>query len=302
MAEKDEKNESSEAEEEPRENEGLDISKAPTSKYKIWQRHLMKQGIIPKHPGVVTIVGTQGSGKTTLVWNLLSKANFYGPSHESEATEGSELASRSKGKGYSKIAKPYFDHVFVFKGSDDDMYDSLEEAGLIEKIYVRPSPEDIQEVIDQQKSNIEEKDGDLSKVPRILFVFDDLVGDRKIMNSRPFNEAFFGERHLNASTWFLAQYINRIPKACRLQANWLIQFSPSAPELEVLMDMRPFEISKEAFREMITKATKPNGKKPNFFVMVKGQPVETRYRKNFDTLLQLRSIENEHQQKRMMRG
>lgn len=269
--------------------EHLSIDAAPTSKHKIWQRKLMKEKIIPGHPMVSIFCGTQGSGKSTLIFNLLSKPIFYGPSYEYEGMDD-EGDKKKRGKAKVINPKPYFDHVFVFIGSDDDMYDPLVEAELIEKKYIRPSSEEIREVIDQQKQNIEEADGDLSQVPRILFIYDDIIGDQKIMRSREFSETFFGERHLNSSTWLLGQYLNRIPKACRLQANWLIQFSPSAPEMEVLQDMRPHNISKEQFREMVTRATEAQEgeKKRNFFVMVKGEPTERKFRKNFDTLLVIR--------------
>jgi len=261
----------------------LEIHKAPTSKHKIWQRKLMVAKIIPHHPSVLIVCATQGGGKSTLITNMLTNPLMYGPSAEIDPDEKPRL------KGSGRV-EPYFKHIFIFHGSKDDMYDPLIEAGLIEKKWVHPKPQDIQDVIDQQTSNIDEAGGDLSKVPRILVIFDDLAGDDRLMRSKSFKDLFFGERHLNCSTWFLSQYLNAIPKRARLQANGIIQYHPSYAEIQVLLDeARPYEITIPVFMQMIKTATEKDEKNPekrNFLYIVKGQPVERRYRKNFDMLLQ----------------
>ena len=85
----------------------MTIKPVETNKNRIFQRHLMKLNIIPKFSGVVILCGGIGSGKTTFLHNLLNRPEFYGISYE--------------GIEEGKKPKPYFDHVFLMTGSDDDI-------------------------------------------------------------------------------------------------------------------------------------------------------------------------------------
>lgn len=248
----------------------------------------MELGVIPNHPGITIFSASQGGGKSTLVANLLKKENMYGHSYEGME----EIIEKQKGKKRQPKKEPYFQAIFCFLGSDDDMFDHLIDSGIIMQNHVchQPTPEDIQKVIDGQKMMIEKADGDMTKVPKILALFDDVVNDGKLMRSKPFLELFVKGRHLNSSTWFLTQYLNLVPKACRLQANWLFVGKSNRAELQILCDQFcPPSMTKKEFSAMVQAATQDDEKsRNNFFIIVKRAEEDKRFRKNLDQFINLK--------------
>lgn len=259
-----------------KESYSMQIERIESKKHDLKQRALMEMDVIPKHPTISIFSGSQGGGKSTLVANLLTKPHLYGKSFEL-------MDTRKK----HKVPKPYFDAIFLFIGSDDDMYDQLIADGTIRPEHVKhmPTPNDIQMVIDTQKRIMADAEGNITKVPKILCIFDDIINDRKLINSKPFLELFVKGRHINSSTWLLCQYLNLCPKSCRLQANYLFVFKCNRAEMQVLSDQFcPPDMKKDQFHNMVLDVTSDNDKsKNNFLLIVKRAPVEKRFRQNLDT-------------------
>lgn len=249
----------------------LEIKRVATKKHNVYQRPLMEEKIIPHHPSISIFSGSQGSGKSTLVNNLLNNPIMF---------------------------KGYFDAIFLLIGSDDDMYDDAIEKGVINKDHVikLPEPADIQKIIDMQKLAIENSE-DISKAPKILVIFDDVANNGKLLRSKPFLQLFVAGRHLNSSTWFLSQYLNLVPKNCRLQANYLFCFKMNRAEMNILCDQfNPPDITKKEFCRMILDVTtdteNSNGsKKINFLLIVKGVDSGKRFRRNLDEYIVLGDTE-----------
>ena len=245
----------------------LEIVKVKTAKHNIYQRPLMEEHIIPHHPSITIIAGSAGSGKSTLVNNMLSNPVMY---------------------------KGYFDCIFLLIGSDDDMYDDLIEKGTINKQHVIKCPEsaDIQKIIDMQKKAIENSK-DISKSPKILVIMDDLANNQKLLRSKPFLQLFVAGRHLNSSTFFLSQYLNLVPRACRLQANYLICFKMNMVELNVLTEQYcPATMNKKEFHKIVFDTVKDTknkdgSKKINFMMITKGGDDNKRFRRNLDEYIVL---------------
>ena len=80
-----------------------------TSKNGVYQRPLMKAGVIPPLGSVSLLVGRSGSGKSVLIANLLGRGEFY---------------------GVDESGKPYFDETVIFSttaGTElDDTYSNIE--------------------------------------------------------------------------------------------------------------------------------------------------------------------------------
>lgn len=265
----------------------LKINKIETSKHKIPQRLLMTQGIIPNHPSVSVMSGSQGGGKSTLVANLLMNPYMYGSSFEG-------LEKELKKHPKTTMEQPYFDAIFLFIGSDDDMYDHLIDSDIIKQNHVckTPSAMEIQKVIDNQKAIIDKSKGNMLHVPKILFIFDDVVNDGMLMRSRPMLELFVKGRHLNSSTWMLSQYLNLISKPMRLQANFLFVFKCNRAELEVLADQfTPPTMTKKEFSSMVQETNRDNDEsKNNFLLIVKRAPEDQRFRKNLEEFVVLKRL------------
>jgi hypothetical protein len=256
----------------------MKIERIDSKKHDIKQRALMEAGIIPCHPSISIFSGSQGGGKSTLVANLLTKPHMYGKSYELVKTTKKHVTP-----------KPYFDAIFLFIGSDDDMYDQLIAEGTIRPEHVKhmPTSADIQMVIDTQKKLMADANGDITKVPKILCIFDDIINDRRLISSKPFLELFVKGRHINSSTWLLCQYLNLCPKACRLQANYLFVFKCNRAEMVVLSDQFcPPDMKKDEFHRMVLDTTKDtDDSKNNFLLIVKRAPIDKRFRQNLDTYI-----------------
>jgi len=272
------------ADDDKKENYSMKIERIESKKHDIKQRALMEAGVIPCHPTISIFSGSQGGGKSTLVANLLTKPHMYGKSFELVDTR----------KKHAK-PKPYFDAIFLFIGSDDDMYDQLIADGTIRPEHVKhmPTPSDIQMVIDTQKRLMADAEGNITKVPKILCIFDDIINDRKLINSKPFLELFVKGRHINSSTWLLCQYLNLCPKSCRLQANYLFVFKCNRAEMQVLSDQFcPPDMKKDEFHKMVLDVTSDNDEsKNNFLLIVKRAPIEKRFRQNLDMYVIIKKSE-----------
>jgi hypothetical protein len=179
------------------------------------------------------------------------------------------------------------------------MYDKLIEDEIIKKDHVvkSPSPEDIQKIIDMQKFAIKNSK-DISKAPKILVIMDDLANNKPLLRSKPFLELFVAGRHLNSSTWFLSQYLNLVPKNCRLQANYLFVFKSNRAEMKVLCDQFcPPDMRNDDFCKMILDITKDTknedgSKKINFLMISKGVDENKKFKKNLDEYIILNDQED----------
>lgn len=250
----------------------LDIQPLKTTKSGIIQRKLMEEDIIMKHPCITILSGSAGSGKTTVVANLLTNPLMYGKSYE--------LMQAKKGE-----PKPYFDAVFLMIGSDDDGYDQLIKDGAIMPNHVskNPSPQDVQNVIDSQKALLQKANGDISKIPKVLFILDDVISDAKLMRSKPILELFTAGRHINSSTFIGVQHINLIPLAVRNQASYILSFKGNRREIETIANQYCPPLSTISnFMKLLFLATQNTDEcKHNFLVISKKAPLEKRFRRNF---------------------
>ena len=206
-------------------------------------------------PAVSFFSGSSGSGKTCLLANLLSRAEFY---------------------------KDYFHHIFLFSptGASDDIYDACRLPP--ENVFVDLRTTDkLEAILDKQEAVIS-KDG-IDKAPRILLIFDDIQSNRKFMNSRPFLRSFIANRHFNASTWLCGQSFTRTPRACRLQANNLFYFQGSGSERDIILkEFCPPGMKKPEFGKIVDYCTE---ERYSFMHVNKREPFDSRYRKNLDEII-----------------
>jgi len=220
---------------------GVDLSVTPieTSKDDIEQPPLAADDnmYIPPLGSSVVISGKSGSGKSTLLANLLKDPRFYGASDQ-----------RPNG---------WFDKIFLFSptANGDDIQKSLD----IPKKYVftdlSEAPEMLNVILDTQQEKLDEGKG-ADKVPQFCIIFDDVIGDTKFMNDKEFARCFYQVRHVNCTTFICTQHFRRVPKVCRLQANFVFFFQGSAAEVEVVVDeYAPPLYSKNEFRQMVNDAS-----------------------------------------------
>lgn len=243
----------------------LKIAKYDTNKHKIKQRKLMEDNIIPTHASAVVFCGRSGSGKSNLLVNLADRPEFYGKTNKDNPKTG------------------YFDLVFLFSPTchHDDLpkYLDIPSSRMYDKNFEGP----LQHIIKTQKDIIEKKG--LDKAPKLLIIFDDIISQKKFMNSEFFTQCYIQNRHIGISTWVCTQSFNKIPRVCRLQANNLFIFAGSGSETEILTaEFAPPHTSKKAFEGLIKHAT---NEPFNFLHINMRCKPEERFRRNLDVILTL---------------
>lgn len=259
-------------------NGDLSIKSITTSKDKIEQPELAKDEkmFIPPLGSSIIISGKSGSGKTTLLNNLLTDGRFYGK-------------SREKPNGW-------FDKIFLFSptANGDDVQRSLN----IPKKYVftdlDEAPQLLEIVLDSQQEKIDKAKG-AQDVQQFAVIFDDVIGNTKFMNSKAFTRCFYQVRHVNCTTFICTQHFKRVPKICRLQANFIFFFQGSQSEVETIAEeFAPPKVSKKRFMKFVDEVTDD---KFSFLTVNMKTGVQFRFRKNLDTFADFTNVNDDHDQK-----
>jgi hypothetical protein len=121
--------------------DGLKIIGLDSTKNMTEQRPAMENNIIPKHPSINMVLGSIGSGKTVMCCNMILNPYMYGK---------------------DKTGRPYYDEVFLFTNSSDDIMQKLIDDGVIPKDHVKHHPEEkhLKAVIKKQKEKVKEANND----------------------------------------------------------------------------------------------------------------------------------------------
>ena len=246
----------------------LSIEQIPTSKDEIEQPALAahEDMFIPPLGSSVVISGKSGSGKSTLLANLIKDPRFYGPS--------------------PKKPNGWFDKIFLFSptANGDDVQKSLG----IDKKYVftdlDEAPELLELILNSQQKKLDKGEG-AHTVDQFAIIFDDVIGDTTFMNQRAFTRCFYQVRHVNCTTFICTQHFKRVPKVCRLQANFVFFFQGSASEVEIVTEeFAPPEYTKKEFARLVNDAS---SKKYSFLTINMKVGWDKRFRRNLDEFVSL---------------
>lgn len=237
----------------------VSIRSLPTNKDKIRQPELAKQEngmVIPPLGSSVLISGKSGSGKSTLLANLLLDKRFY---------------------------KGWFDKIFLFSptANGDDIQKQLGIPAKHVFTDLKEAPELLEVILRSQKEALENTTADKAK--QYAIIFDDVIGDTKFMNTPEFTQCFYQVRHVCCTTFICTQHFMRVPRLCRLQANFIMYFAGSMSETEILVEeFAPPSMNKNAFRQLVVDATSG----PFSFLTINMKVGwDTRFRMNLDVLL-----------------
>lgn len=249
----------------------LSIRPIETSKDKIEQPDLAKHEnmYIPPLGSSVIMSGKSGCGKSTLLANLLLDERFYGP-------------STTKPKGW-------FDKIFLFSptANGDDVQKSLG----IDKRYVftdlSEAAELLDVILDTQQRKLDKAEG-AHKVAQYAIIFDDVIGDTRFMNDKAFTRCFYQVRHVNCTTFICTQHFRKVPKVCRLQANFVFFFQGSAAEVDIVTEeYAPPMYTRKEFMQLVNDATR---ERYSFLTINNKLGWEKRFRRNLDEFIQLKNM------------
>lgn len=194
-----------------------------TSKDRIKQPEAVKDGVLPALHFSMLIIGSSGSGKSVLAFNIIKK--FYGP---------------------------VFDMVILISptGITDDIQAAL---GLpVSRVItdMRKAEQALQMIMDVQTEDI--KKGGYEAAKNILVYFDDVVSNTQFMNSPVVIDAFIKNRHYKFSTILCSQYYKAITRRIRMQSACDIFFNCSETEMQTIADdFEPPGVSRNVFIERL---------------------------------------------------
>lgn len=209
----------------------------------------------------VIISGKSGCGKSTLLANLLGDERFY---------------------------KGWFDHVFLFSptANGDDIQRSLDIPSNHVFTDLDEAPELLDMILNKQQEKLDSAES-AADVAQYCIIFDDVIGNTKFMNDRSFLRCFYQVRHVNCTTFICTQYFKRIPRVCRLQANFIHFFEGSQSEVEtVAEEFAPPELKKKAFKQLVADATCEDFE---FLTINMKVPARVRFRRNLDGVIDMKN-------------
>jgi hypothetical protein len=257
----------------------LTVAPISTSKDDIDQPPLAKHEnmYIPPLGSSVIISGKSGSGKSTLLANLLTDPRFYG--------------------GGGEKPKGWFDKVFLFSptANGDDVQKSLGIPSKYVFTDLDEVPDVLDVILDSQQKKLDDGEG-ADTVEQYALIFDDVIGHTKFMNEKSFTRCFYQVRHVNCTTFICTQHFRKVPKICRLQANFVFFFQGSGAEVEMIVDeYAPPTYSKNEFREIVNEAS---GAPFTFLSINMKLGWDRRFRRNLDEFIVLDRLESSSDQKK----
>lgn len=249
----------------------VSIKSLPTKKDDIRQPELSKKEhgmAIPPLGSSVLISGKSGSGKSTLLANLMKDKRFY---------------------------KGWFDKIFLFSptANGDDIQKQLNIPAKHVFTDLDEAPELLEVILRSQKEALESTTADKAK--QYAIIFDDVIGDTRFMNTKEFTQCFYQVRHVCCTTFICTQHFTRVPRICRLQANFVMYFAGSMSETEILVEeFSPPGISKNSFRQLVVDATSGAY---DFLTINMKVGWEQRFRKNLGEVIDFKNYANESKNK-----
>lgn len=223
------------------------------------------------------LVGMRNSGKTLLLFNLLSR--FY---------------------------KSCFDIVIIFSPTavHSDPTLSPETLGLpIGCFREHIDVELINNIMKQQEQEKEEYDKEMKRkdrkvkpepLKRVLFVFDDVLSDNVLSNrvnanDNIINKLCYRGRHASCSLIISTQYYKALPPKSRVNIpNYMIFASQNNAERKKIEDELSGSLNEKTFNMMFDHAT---SEPYSFFYIYYDCPdKKNRYRKNIDTILNVSEL------------
>lgn len=153
--------------------------------------------------------------------------------------------------------------------------DGLKKKDRISKMSMRP----IIKLLQKQEADV--KKNGKGNAKKVLVIYDDTIGDNRIINSPEFLISFIRGRHFCVSCIVMTQSYTKVPRSVRLQATAVMVFPSFRSEIERLYDEHgPYQLSKREWYEMVQMAMQksPDEQYPFFFID-STKPVEDRYRR-----------------------
>lgn len=232
--------------------------------------------VLPQHEHTIGLIAPKGSGKTTLIANLLEfyKGYFHTIVVFSPTLENDEkwdviremplraentalkafLAKHTKNREGAVVGGP----SGLRSRENERPFDARIPADCLMSTYDEAT---LGSILDEQQGAIEQikkMGGSKFLANRILTIFDDLVGSKLFDNRK--DNLFKGfqtrHRHFSASSWMVTQGYKEIPKTVRTQFSALVLFEiPNKAEVDVVYQEYPVGMDRDQWDKAYTFCT-----------------------------------------------
>jgi hypothetical protein len=241
--------------------DGLGIIKLPSASTKFDVPELANQYVIPKHPFSAIAIGSSGSGKSTIVLNLILNPKFYGG---------------------------YFDDIILYSttGKTDNLFSllNLEDKNVITTNMVSH----LDNFLKKRKKEAESKGPENLK--KVLLIFEDISSNKEMLKANAYKFCYTANRHMGLSVISCGHKLRVITRVCRINSNALFILPTSYTDMDALVqDFTPAGMTKNDFLELIEFATTKDNPDDHPFLYINQQDpdLKRRYRKRLDTILEL---------------
>lgn len=264
--------------------------------------------ILPRHEFSMGLIAPKGSGKTTLIANLLQfyKGYFHTIivfSPTVNADDKWDYLKQLPLLGENTKLKKWIKDISAAQIADDVVQPSTpsgELEGLVNPskmtdfripencFFSEYTEEELVKIMDEQSKMIQllQKFGQSKHLAnRILIIFDDLVGSSLFGNQRnnPFKMLNTNHRHYTASMLLVSQAYKELPKTVRTNLSCLIVFEiPNEKEIEVIYEENPVFLKRDDWMELYSIATSGDH---DFLFINYQKPRHLRLMKNFTHVL-----------------
>ena len=157
---------------------------------------------------------------------------------------------------------------------------------LYENFIEEFGQKELENLISSRKKLIDEKGIEwVAKKSRVCIILDDIIANRKFLESQTALKLFALLRHYLCSIVIAVQSYTKLPRALRLNCNAIFCFPCLQSEIEVLIDeITPPGIKKRDFQKIISYCTE--GQYDFIYINNHDKP-ENRIRKNMDEIIDL---------------
>ena len=227
-----------------------------------------KSSYLPKSSFIMTISASRGSGKSTLIINILTNKNLlagkfqqiYLISPTSCLDTKFELLKKTNIKAASVI--PYLSSSKkISRIMSNPNFIKIDDRNKTLKMTDRdfislPSISFLENLIESQKTQISAYGKD--KADNVLLIYDDCILD-PIFKSKSFIGLVFNSRHFKISIIISSQCYFSIPKPIRLNSSVvLVFFTANKKELTNIYEENNAGLSNRAFLTLFNKITQPD--------------------------------------------
>ena len=225
---------------------------------------IIKKGILPQVPFRGLLIGRSGSGKSSILSNLIANPDFYEKDFDGE-------------------------DIYIFTGSRGDIkmnnlikYKEIPESNVFDGFQDHIVEELYETMVEEFNDAVENK----RKPPQKLFILDDVFFSNQFRSESQKDsmllKLFQNGRKYLASVLCLAQKASSIATPIRENSSFVITFPASNKQIELLESDYNYLPSKQDFIRIFKEATKD---KHDFLFINMDAPLEKRYMdKNFNFL------------------